>query len=202
MKRFGFLNSPLLVGLVLMLISCKGVFIDDPLDPRLPKYSESGNNVAGAFINNETWRSVVRYTLTTIIDKPLISVFAIHDSLVIHFEGERAGQYTAIEFLLTGLNINKFDDLSLLRDRKIQLDGLKNTVIIRDAMYTSTSVDHRLRGVGQIYIKNIVFNDQSDRATLSGTFGFTISDSASVKADVSYGRFDYALSKSSNFRIK
>ena len=88
MKRFGFLNSPLLVGLVLMLISCKGVFIDDPLDPRLPKYSESGNNVAGAFINNTTWRSIVRYTLTTVTDKPLISVFAIHDSLVIHFEGE------------------------------------------------------------------------------------------------------------------
>lgn len=59
MKKYTSIIKSLLIFVVLVMNSCSGEFIPDPIDPRLPKYTEEGNNVAGAFINDNTWESVV-----------------------------------------------------------------------------------------------------------------------------------------------
>lgn len=185
---------------MLTLVSCEGLFIPDPIDPRLPKYTENGNNVAGAFINDESWKSVVSYGFMTASDKPTIITSDINDSLVILFEGNILNHYTAIEFHLTGLNIHRFEDLILLKNRKIQLDGLTNAGVIR----YDNSRDYLVSngGIGQIYIRYVTFNNLSDKVILSGTFGFTTNDTASGNKEVSYGRFDYVFSKDSDFHIE
>jgi hypothetical protein len=41
--------------LFFILVSCDDSFEADPVDPRLPSYSEIGKNEAGAFINESPW---------------------------------------------------------------------------------------------------------------------------------------------------
>lgn len=201
MKKNDLINR-LLVCSLLTLVACKGVFILDPIEPRLPKYTENGYDVAGAFINNEIWSSVVFYGFLKTSDKPYIIVSAIKDSLTICFDGENNYQNNIIEFHLVGLNIRKFDDLTLLKNKKIQLDGVKNMGVFRKNYLPYSPNSEGTGGIGQIYIKQVAFNDLLDNVILSGTFGFAINNSASGTTEVSYGRFDYTINKNSNFRIE
>src|ERR1035437_590386 len=93
MKRYGSINSLLLICSMLALLSCEGLYIPDPIDPRLPKYTENGNDVAGAIINNIYWTSVERIGFQTTSYKPYIITSAITDSLVIQFSGKMSYEY-------------------------------------------------------------------------------------------------------------
>lgn len=57
MKELRFNHSVLRMLVVLFLTSCDAVFVPDPVDPRLPKYTEDGNNVAGALVNGDLWHN-------------------------------------------------------------------------------------------------------------------------------------------------
>lgn len=199
MKRYGSINSLLLICSMIALLSCEGLYIPDPIDPRLPKYTENGNDVAGAIINNIYWTSVEKFGFLTAKDKPYLISSALTDSLVIQFNGTM--DYT-IEFHLKGLNIRKFDDLILLKNKKIQLDGVMNFGVVTDSYLGFSPNTSGMEGVGQIYFRNVTFDNSLGIVILSGTFGFTETDSSSPITDVSYGRFDYSLSENSNFRIE
>jgi hypothetical protein len=187
---------------MLALLSCEGLYIPDPIDPRLPKYTENGNDVAGAFVNKDCWTTVERFGFQTTSYKPYIITSAITDSLVIQFSGKMSYEYATIEFHLKGLNIRKFDDLILLKNKKIQLDGVMNFGVVTDSYLGFSPNASGMEGVGQIYFRNVTFNNSLGIVILSGTFGFTETDSSSPITDVSYGRFDYSLSENSNFRIE
>jgi hypothetical protein len=199
MKKYTCMSKTFLTLFMLTLSSCRGIFILDPIDPRLPKYTEKGNNVAGAFVNDKVWESIVSYSfLLPEFDKPRIIGYEANDSMVIRFEGDVLSLPTTIEFHLTGLNIHKFDDLILLKDKKIQLDGLKNAAFISDKYdsdYPAT------RGTGQIYFRHVTVDDVTGKAILSGTFGFSIKNTLSGITEVTYGRFDYKFDKYTNFLI-
>lgn len=178
----------------------------DPIDPRLPKYTESGNNVAGAFINNNVWKSMVSYNFMSITDEPSVVIFSSKDSLVMQFAGQ-SNTYPYIEFCLSGLKVHTFDDLMLLKNKKISLDGLKNAGLCFQYKYNSNELDsaysvNQSKGMGQILIKNVAINDSLKSAILSGTFGFTIKDSVNGIIEVSYGRFDYRFREGVNVRIE
>ena len=187
---------------MLGLLSCDGLYIPDPIDPRIPKYTENGSDVAGAIINNICWTSVERFGFLTAKDKPYFISSALTDSLVIQFNGIMGYENTTIEFHLKGLKIRKFDDLILLKNKKIQLDGVMNFGVVTDSYLGFSPNASGMEGVGQIYFRNVTFDNSSGTVILSGTFGFTETDSSSPITGVSYGRFDYSLSENSNFRIQ
>lgn len=202
MKKSNFIkNSKVLVILILILNACEGIFVPDPIDPRIPKYTEDGNNVAGAFINDNIWESIVSLNY----DRPFINVWPENDSLLLRFSGKTAGVPSSIEFHLTGWKISDFEDLAKLEGSKIQLDGMKNA-----GFYTEgyDLFNYENKGIGQIYFKNIrirVYNANgegqiSKTAIISGTFGFAMNDSGGKITKVTSGRFDYRIREDFNFQ--
>ena len=205
MKKSHFTNSTLLVILLLVATACEGLFIPDPIDPRIPKYTAEGNNVAGAYINDDIWESVVSHkiqivgSLTVPVNQPNINVWAEADSLSLTFSGSSDAKKTHIEFHLRNLNISKFEDLPRLEGRKITLDGNTNA-----GFYFDSSNESRYEngGIGQIYFKDVSFVDSTSVIILSGTFGFSVNNSEGKTIKVSSGRFDYRFSENSNFNLK
>ncbi len=199
MRKSCCINSKLLVVICLFLIACDGVFVPDPIDPRVPKYTEEGNNVAGAFIDDDIWKSIVTVGFPYVYDGPIIKVWQENDSLLLRFSGSTSGESTSIEFHLTGLNITKFDDLLTLDGKKIQLDGFQNSGYYIEN-YTPSTYDNR--GIGQIYFRNVCRKEESSIIILSGTFGFSISDLSGYEMKVTSGRFDYRIGESSSFYVE
>jgi len=200
MKKYTSIIKSLLIFVVLVMNSCSGEFIPDPIDPRLPKYTEEGNNVAGAFINDNTWESVVSIGFPYgQHDAPSITAYRVSDSLVIRFTGNTSSERANIEFHLTGLNINKFEDLLQLKGRKIQVDGFKNVAYYINNFDSSIYTN---KGIGQIYFKSVIENEASSSLILSGTFGFSVYATYTEITKISYGRFDYRITESSNFQLE
>lgn len=202
-------TSNIIISLFLLtLCSCDSKFILDPIDPRLPKYTEDGNNVAGAFVNQDVWKSVVKYGFMNTYNKPYITVYSANDSVVLSLDGDIEKENnvilsTNISFCLQNLNIYSFSDLKNLKNRIVQLDGVENFGSF--ARYTNLSDYPRCSGTagtGQIYFRNVTVNDSNGSAILSGSFGFTIANSDCGLVEVSYGRFDYRFQNNSNFMIK
>lgn len=208
MKKFSFINKCKILAILLcLLIACDGIFVPDPIDPRIPKYTENGNNVAGAFINENIWESIVEFGFLSSSNQPFIIFDQESDSIILRFNGNTTGKSSFIEFHLTGLNISKFEDLTTLDGHKIQLDGIKNAGFYIEN-YTPTSYDNK--GIGQIYFRNVRIRDSNDsaegqaskRIIISGTFGFSFNDSNGKTIKVSSGRFDYKITESTNFQIE
>lgn len=193
MKKFGYLNSAMLAICMLLFAACDGVFVPDPIDPRLPKFTEDGNNVAGAMINDQVWKSQVKIDFPYIYNEPYIIASSVKDSLVVRFWGNTSWGNSSIEFHLTGINVHKFEDLTNLNDQKIELDGEQNSGYYIES-HSSSVVENK--GIGQVYFTNATANDSVSVITLSGTFGFTVPQTNGNDIKVTYGRFDYRVSSS------
>ena len=208
MRKYIGLSNSLIALCLLALVSCESVFIPDPIDPRLPKYTESGINTAGAFVNQEVWKSAVKYGFMTSYNKPYLTVYSNKDSLVLSFDGQivkgdnvLADYY--ISFYLKDLNIHTFSDLKTLENKKIQLDGVKNySAFTKRDNSSSNIICKGTAGIGQIYFRNVEVNASQNSVILSGTFGFTITNLNCGTTEVSYGRFDYRFGKDSNLWIE
>ena len=193
MKRFSYFNSALWAVSLLILVSCNSLFIPDPIDPRLPKYTEDGNDVAGAFVNDEVWRSQVSVGFPNIDDEPIIIASSKKDSLIVRFWGITSLENAAIEFHITGFNIHQFEELTNLNNQKIELDGEQNAGFYIEN-YRSSVFENK--GIGQVYFTNASANDSLSVITLSGTFGFVVPQTNGAATKVTYGRFDYTVSRS------
>ena len=214
LRRFRF---PLLfVNLVILFLitlfsSClegeKGLFILDPIDPRLPKYSETGNDVAGALLNGNIWKSVAgykiqRYGFGSYIEtynKPLFQSFPNQDSLVITFEGIMVDtdQWMHLHFHLKGFSIFNFHELSALNGKTITLDGVLHFGTVSDGTNIIGCNEFSQRGKGQLNIHQVAFTAYTKGMTntfiFSGTYGFNIDIPGCIPQSILYGRFDYVL---------
>lgn len=177
-------KSIYIVSLLLMtgLFSCDGIFVPDPIDPRLPKYTEEGNNVAGAFVDDVFWKSVVGYHFA-VTDRPQMILFPPKDSLVLYFYGSTQDKSATIEFHLKGSKVTQFNDLAAWEGKKILLDGTSGRGIYNDC---ETSTEFRSQ-TGQFYLKHV----DLVKGIISGTFGFTAIDKTGKIIKVKSGRFDY-----------
>lgn len=199
MKKLCLVNKLWLAGLAIGLFACNGIFVPDPIDPRLPKYTESGNNVAGAFVGNKIWESQLTWSLYGYSYAPLMNVWPEKDSIVLRFPGSAENKHASIEFSLHESDVDGFEDISHLEGQKIVLDGVTNKAFyIRESKYQEA---YKNRGVGQLYIRKVELNASLSSAIFSGTFGFSVTDSIGNTTKISYGRFDYRLGKESNFFI-
>lgn len=199
MRKYHHTTSKVMVVILFIIIGCEGIFIPDPIDPRIPKYTEEGNNVAGAIIDNKIWESVMTIGFPYVYDQPFIRLWQLNDSLSLRFSGSTAGENSSIEFHLSGLNITKFEDLVALEGHKIQLDGIKNTGYYIENDMPST---YDNKGIGQIYFRNVRIKNSSSQIILSGTFGFSTTGPNGNSTKVSFGRFDYQVSEDSNFQTE
>lgn len=175
---------------LITLFSCEGIFIPDPIDPRLPRYTHQGNNVAGALIDDKRWESIVTWTggLQYTADEPVFRSYP-NDRLEIVFSGNVGGETYRLTFNLVGYGIHSYEDLIKLRGLKIQLTGDLNSAEIEATMATCDVHDG---GVGQFYAKNISMKENGV-LIFSGTFGFVTTEASCPPAEVTYGRFDYAV---------
>lgn len=201
MKNLDLIGKIIVMSLIAGIISsCQGIFVRDPIEPELPKYTQEGHNVAGAFIGKDIWRSVVRFNIFNVSTDfaPSIVSFPKGDSIIVVFSGEVNSTGYNIEFHLSGLKITKLEDLVKLEDKKIQLNGVSNSGYFHknfeDTWYGN-------KGTGQIYFKNVSKADSIQRYTISGTFGFSLKYPVDGYTKISYGRFDYNFSDS-EFRIE
>ncbi len=183
-----------------MVTACDNEPIPDPIDPRVPKYTEKGCDVAGALVNDGVWESVVYVGMFSgSNNRPVITIDRQGESLSLEFSGYTSGKYSSIIFHMTDLGISSFQDLILLDGRKIQLDGLENS-----GYYTGGAdlpIDMK-RGVGQIYFKRASKNPTYSEIRVSGTFGFSYVDSNGNQIKVTSGRFDYDISEDSDFIVR
>lgn len=200
MKKLRFTNSTLLLILLLFATACEGLFVPDPIDPRLPKYTADGNNVAGAYINGDIWESVVSFGLFNVsFNQPHFNVWPEADSLSLTFSGSTGANKTYIEFHLRNLKISEFEDLLQLNGQKITLDGNTNVGFCIEDSYESR---YENRGVGQVYFKEVRIGSSSSVIVLSGTFGFSVNNAEGRTIKVSSGRFDYRFYDNENFNLR
>lgn len=199
MRKYWYTTNKLLVVIFLVIIGCDGIFVPDPIDPRIPKYTEEGNNVAGAIIDGKIWESVVKIGFPSVYDQPFIMLWQVNDSLSLRFSGSTSGESSSIEFHLSGLNITNFEDLVSLNGQKIQLDGIKNAGYYIE---NYTPWTYHNKGIGQIYFKSVRFENSTSKITLSGTFGFSTTAPNGISTKVSSGRFDYHILENSNFQVE
>lgn len=174
---------------LIVLLSCDGVFIPDPIDPRLPKYTHQGNDAAGAFIDGRQWKSVVERDFMYTDNEPEFRSYS-GDRLEISFYGDVGTESYNLKFILVGYGINTYEDLKKLEGRKILLDGDLNSGEVDtygNSCYPGSG------GTGQFYAKDISIR-QNGSLVFSGTFGFVTADSACPSVEVTYGRFDYNVS--------
>ncbi len=214
MKKYAFKNNSLLAVLACFcLIACEHTLVPDPIDPRLPKYTEEGNNVAGAYMNDSIWESKVTLVVLPMVqpytaDEPCFEVWPQNDSLLLRFNGSVAEKAVSLEFHLTGLGISEFKDLTVIEGQKIQLDGIENAGY---CIQNFELPDYNKKGVGQIYFKYIgpigsrinADGETIQTLVISGTFGFWLNprfDGGETKS-VTSGRFDYRINVVDNFKV-
>lgn len=174
--------------IAVFLLSCEK-FIPDPIDPRLSRYTEEGRNVSSALINDNVWIAKGETYLVWITPHydyaHYITYQPKNDTLFLDFKPRNSD--SNIQFVFVGYGITNVNELNVMRDKKIQINGESFY-----AVYGGKKANN-----GQIYFKHVTSNDST--AVLSGTFGFTIAD---PPTKVSYGRFDFRVRKDENFRVK
>ncbi len=186
MKKLNF-KSAILLGIVVAFFSCDTIQ-QDPIDPRLIKYTETGERTAAALINGKVWKSELQKGLFGSWRNDLcVSNFPTKDSLILAF----VSNSSSMLFSIKGWGIQNLEDFERFKNKKIQLDGAINAgAVVELDPYSISHFSEHPTGIGQIYFKNIRF--VGDSLIISGGFGFREEKNDTV---VSYGRFDYILSK-------
>lgn len=184
----------IVLSLPILLMGCEPMVVQDPIDPRIPKYTESGYNVAGAFINQNVWKSVTYWNKSNV----WITSLKNSDSLIIRFDGQQNNSPLTISFYLKGYTVSKFQELVNLNDTKILLDGEDKAGVLETSSVMVSYSPKAIKGKGQLYFKHVQVDITNKTAVISGTFGFTTND----LTEVSYGRFDYAVKDSIGFVVQ
>jgi len=192
--------------LVLVLNSCyindESSFIKDTFDPRVPQYSEEGANTAGAYIDDQPWTARKRIVSSIFSPSPYtlgaMSFYSPTDSngTFIAFEGgdlsiDQSSVSCSVGFFLSEFNLTEPDDLQVLANKRIELNGIANygQMIFRNDF---SAIVPENAGIGTLHIRRVA-KIQDGEWEISGTFGFSI-NSENQEANVFSGRFDYEVS--------
>ncbi|WKN45196.1 hypothetical protein [Tunicatimonas pelagia] len=194
---------------VAALIGCKGEFVPDPVDPRLPRYSEGGKDAAGCFINGNLWRAVRSPHLFG-ADEVLRIRFSSEDSLIrFTIDGyqkeltDSVGIPTEISFVLDNrpsqVSTTPIASIGTIPEGTFILDGKQSYGQLNqgDGNITATN------GTGQLTLRHVQLNpeieDNQDRHYIvAGTFSFTAPSDSLGLIEVKSGRFDYSVRERKN----
>lgn len=177
------------LALVGLTIRCGGTFEPDPIDPRLPRYSEEGLNAAGAFVNGVRWRAVRGGSFPGGISDDM-TIERDSSQVRISIDGSVAhGSPLEIMFHLDNTD-GGLNRISSLMGRKFPLDG-PHYATVRGQGNRTDELSRCPSQAGQLYIKRlkVIGTDY----LLSGTFSFTVAIDSCTHYEVRSGRFDYRV---------
>jgi hypothetical protein len=163
-------------------------------DPRLPEYSETGRNEAGAYINGLPWRSSP-YQSTLIANVPRAYLQYVDSTGVTTLRIPRGYVVTNndLESQSYGLSFSmNFDLIQRYQQGEplpmaIKLDGTEAYGEVSDNLYVDTISCKSDNGM--LYIRYIKTEDPSN-PIVSGTFGFETNDQCGLH-NITSGRFDF-----------
>lgn len=186
MKKSGF-NLSVAFVLAFLISSCDS-FIPDPIDPRLPVYSESGKNQAGAMINNEPFNDFPKTGIYGKLYSGYIWTLA-DTSLNISFnlvKKNQANTSFTITFFLENLTPGDWKEMENDFGKKFRFENpnVKGAITTRS---NNGDIENKATS-GQITVKYI-----PGAKAFAGTFGFTAEDPSGKKYLVHFGRFDYVF---------
>lgn len=160
----------------------QSVFVNDPQNPGLPKYSEVGYNTFGAYYDR------LAFTSSEVVP---IKVIATGGNTSFKLIGTRASREMAITLTLVGFSAEKYSDLLALDNVSLDLKDSDNAIEIEDE---STEESAQILN-GTFHFKraqHVLVDAQPVAIVLSGTFEFQ----ALVNGEpitVSNGRFDVGV---------
>ncbi len=187
-----------------LFAACEPNWIIDPVNSDLPKYTESGNDVAGALVNDLVWEAFLEGEFDLFSNDqendPYILVDESDGEIELILPGQIGDENsTVISFTFKESSITQFEDLGLLHDKKIALDGT-----INEGHFSFSDISNPVtlsNGEGQLYIRNVSSSDDTS-FVVSGTFGFTVTDPSYGTFEIFYGRFDLLIKQSdTDFRF-
>jgi len=207
-----------LLILTILLSACKkNVFVADTNNSLLPEYSEVGRNVAGALINDTSWRCQLSTCFACVAWNFYINSSIPGDSTSFTFQGAYTSNSinfifpsnynvpTDFKVVVKGLKIENQDSLLKLNNRTFILDSANNYVSIAKSYQTPNN-----KGFGSFTITKVQkggwhFGDGSPNNPkvylfiLSGRFNFNI------RYDRNYlikdGRYDMQVYLNTNFYV-
>jgi len=168
----------------------QSVFIEDPLYPELPIYSEWGYNTFGVYVDRKPFVSR-EYIMP-------VKIIVNSDTLNINLNGMFNGRQTSLKFSIKGYSPNNYDELSVLDDVHIDLSGenVKTYFTYGDKTYQLDIID------GDIHFKKfqkLMVDKEFMKSILSGTFKFrTIIDNEPIA--FANGRFDLGIGYDNFFK--
>lgn len=175
-----------------MLIAlCSCTFMEKQDSMELPKYTETGENIAGALIDNSLW---ISRSVTGAIGSDSVVRLSFEPG-VLYMDSEITKSHS-ISFYLTGATMQSYRDLALLNDTTIVLDGKGNYAVTN----ASCELEICEQSTGTLTIKRATLekiNDIIDRqkhlyyVILSGTFKFKSESCDDCR--VREGRFDFTV---------
>lgn len=166
----------------------QSIFVNDPENPGLPKYSEVGYNTFGAYYDRLAFISSEVVPIKVIVTDGNTSFKLI---------GIRGSREMAITLTLADFSAGKYSDLIALNDVLVNLEDSNSTVTIEDE---STEIPAQILN-GTFHFKKaqqVSVDTEPVAIVLSGTFEFQ----ALVNGDpitVSKGRFDVGVSTDNFF---
>jgi len=180
---------------------CEESYTGDVFDPRLPEYSESGGNHAGAYINDRPWRAFPRSSFYGIQGEPYLWYDSAAAKYSLVFSPGNiitaTGEYGAdidLCFTISEQTMAPIVDGTAEYPVVIFLDGNEGEAeLYHQPMFADNdSSETCSSGSGLLHIRHarIVYEDEGQRYHLAGTFGFDIDDSCG-RYKVRSGRFDF-----------
>lgn len=203
------LNVAIAVAVVLFLESCylEENFIPDPSDPRLPKYTENGNQVGGALVNGLAWKTDYQVGFNYTNTSFYFIQYSSGDSVTLRIEGifmEGKSKDRPLDFVVVLKNrrLEKLEDIKNFAGQTLVLDGSSAYAMIDNGFLTiGDSVEYYYGGTGEITFQAV---KPVTRITLSrqnggeryhplivaGKFEFHFEQDS---IDVTLGRFDFQI---------
>lgn len=189
------------------------IFEPDPRDPRLPKYTEKGNQIGGALINNQPWRTNYKCFFGGCSDAFFLTNYSSGDSISVEMtgqilEGIDSGAFVILHFVLRNRHVRKVGEITKLRAARFILDGTDNYGMIEDwDERWIPGVKFYRGGTGEFYVKHveeltnitITGSEPYHPCIVSGTFHFTTL--RQTRLDVTRGRFDFSFGRG-NLRLR
>ena len=200
---------------ILLLLVATGLFgcLKEKFEPyrgdrRLPKYTEKGNQVSGALINNVAWKTHFKPFRSGRTEVFSLRNNALGDSLVVELRGEinegaGLGKSVTFLFVIRGFQLTRLQDVEKLHETRFPLNGTRIYAILHDPYRVySDSTKSRSNAVGALYFKRV--REKTDLSftrgngssyhpfIASGTFDFTIAHQGRT-IEVKNGRFDFYL---------
>lgn len=140
-----------IIALLLLTRCSNEKFIPDPNDARLPRYTEEGNMVGGALVNDVAWKTRRESKALGVYEAFYFTNYANGDSVTLDLQGKfTEGQMKdrTFDFFLVfkGMQLKNITDLIAFEGRTFTLDGMNNYVIVYDKTDIENDVDKIISG--------------------------------------------------------